>query len=357
MYNYHVDLVWKIDIILILVILLGTISVIGYSVFQWYLARLSRRQLLGIKEKIYAVLSGKKDVKVCPPEGFETTSKEFLDIVTNRKIWAAFFNASEQEYFKRCFVGQDAIIKLERVAARSLSKWRRIEAILALGYAGASSALGIFERGLFGRDRDISYFSMVALGQVKTELSARILLMYLRRNRISGQKIASIMEAFPPSTSSEVIKLTGDKDPLIRFWALKMLSRMKLPMDYLDGILSLVEDADPAVRAAACECLSTIKSAKSLRAILHLLKDDSWLVRASAVSSLADAGGSENLKYIADMLKDSSLNVIDAAKDALIKNIDSAMPYLEKIIKGDDVLARKSAIEVLSLTGRYNEGR
>jgi len=354
MYDYHIDLVLKIDAILIAAILTLAVLIVFYSLFQWHAVSVKKKKLYKTKENIYAIFASGKDRNVCLPARSRVTAADFLDVVTNRKMWAAFFNKEEQDFFKQCFVSQGTITKLERTAKRGLWKWKRIEAILALGYAGASSAIGIFESGLFGRDKDVSYFSMIALGQIKTDLAARILLAYLRKDRLAGQKISSIMETFPSSAAAEVVKVIHDTDPSVRFWALKILSRLKPSAEYASDVALLAHDDDPAVRACACECLGVIGGAHAAGVLLKALKDSSWLVRAGAAHGLANALGPESVKSIIGLLNDSSLNVITAAKDVLASYIDEAAPYLEKILAGDDPLAKQSAIEVLSRSGYIN---
>ena len=227
MQNYYPGLIWKIDIALLAIIFLLTLAIIIYLLAREFLVNHLRRRLSAIKNNIYELLLSKADRQACPMDTSTITPKEFIDIVTNRSRGAAFFNQQEQEYIRHCFINQNNILKIERIARKSKNKWRRIEAILALGLTQAPCALALFEKGLFDKDRDVSYFSLLAVGRVKTDLSLKILLAFLKKDSVSRQKVAAIIETFPSSAVEKISRLVDDQDPVIRFWGLKILSRFK----------------------------------------------------------------------------------------------------------------------------------
>lgn len=347
MQNYHADLVWKIDYFLVIIICCIIVLIFIYLWIQDLRFRLRRRRLINIKNDIYKLLSAKKDLSNFSSENLNLSPQQLLDVVTNRQSRLIFFNSSEQEYIKNNFVNQENILKIERIASRSWNKWRCIEAILALGYLEASSALPIFEKNLYRKDADISYYSLLALGQIRTFLSERILLNFLKNNSLWRQKVATLLESFPADIINEVIKLTDDPDPQVRFWALKIASRFN-PSDYIEKIIKLAHDKATNVRAMACECLGNIKEKRSEEVLINSLGDDFWLVRLSAAKGLANLATHGWVGQVIRLLRDNSLNVIAVVKDILIKNIDLALPYLEKVTQDDDEMAKKIALEIIS---------
>ncbi|MFH1189090.1 MAG: HEAT repeat domain-containing protein [Candidatus Omnitrophota bacterium] len=351
MHNYHADLIWKIDKALLSILFLSAAGIFFYALLQTRSERLRGRKLSSLKRAIFELIFSDGSPSLPPPAASNVTTEDFLDIVTNRNIGIAFFNEAEQERLKDYFVNQKNVLRLERVAGRSLSKWRRIEAMLALGYAGASSAMGIFEKAMFGKDPDISYFALIAMGQIKTGLSARILLAALKKYRPNGRKIAALLETFPPSIAVDVITLADDDDPAVRFWGMKILSRLK-PAAYIEKIKNVARnDESDDVRAMACECLGAIGGDEAVKAILDRAKDGSWLVRASVAKALYGALGEKSYKYLAGFLSDNSLNVIEAAKDILMRNVEAALPCIEDVLDGKDGLAKRVAVEILARTG------
>ncbi len=350
MQNYYPDLVWKIDKLLLLLLAFLVLSISIYILIQEFLLKIRGKNLLNLKNNIYELLLQKKGKSVCFTGIEKLTPKQYIDVVTNRSRWAVFFNEEEQEYFKRCFINQHNIVKIERLAKNSRNKWRRIEAMLALGFAEAPSALVILEKGLFSKDPDISYFSLLALGRIKTDLSLRILLAFLKKDTLRRQKVASILESFPPSAAEQIIKLTDEPEPELRFWAIKILLRFK-PVKHIEKIKILCRDVDPNVRAAACECLGNIDGKEAQEQLIQHLKDESWIVRAQAARALSEAIGPGCVPYIVGLLSDNSLNVIEVVGDILMKNTKVALPYLEKLFTGDDDLAKRKATEIMVTSG------
>ncbi len=351
MHNYYVDIVWKANLVLLAILAVFIIFIVIYCILQDLFIAIRKNKLLNIKRRIYELfISGSDNKEEAVIDSSKLSTQEFLDVVTNRTRWAVFFNQQEQDYLKNCFVNQKNILKLERIAKYSLNKWHRIEAILALGYAQAVSALNIFEKGIFSKDLDISYASMLALGQIKTDLSARILLSFLRKNTDRAQRLASILDTFPASAADEIIKLINDKEPQVRFWALKIICHFR-PHNYKDKIISLAADEVASVRGIACQCIGEIGGKDAEQVLLNALKDSSWLVRMYAVKALSVAMGDGCCKHIVALLGDNSLSVIDAVKEAMIKYINSSAVYLEKILSGDDQSAKKAAVEILATSG------
>ncbi|MFA6142777.1 MAG: HEAT repeat domain-containing protein, partial [Candidatus Omnitrophota bacterium] len=226
MYNYHVDIIWKIDIVLLALSLALSFAIITSSLLNIYSRKRRKKALLNIKkDMVELILSGKAAGKnVCLPFASGTTPRQFIDIQSNRDREGVFFNDAEQKFFKVCFVNKKRLTRLEKIAVRWGNKWRRIEAIMCLGYSEEPSVLKIFPKLLRSRDADILYFSILALGQTKTDESAKMLLSVLKRNTPYRRKIVSLLEAFPRAISDQVIDLAEDKNPEVRLWALKLWS-------------------------------------------------------------------------------------------------------------------------------------
>lgn len=356
MYNYHTNVVWTIDIVLMAALVSISMAIIAYIMMKDYIANKRNRALLSIKKDVYElVLSGKPvSDKTCPAFIDATTLQQFLDVTTNRNREAIFFNESEQKAFRECFLSPEKISEMEKTAKKSRNKWKRIEAIAGLGYAGVSEAADIIRGSLYDKDEDVSYFSLLALGQIKTASSAKALIDFFKKNVHGRYKIASILESFPPSVVGEVAVLIDDPSPVIRAWGLKILSGFN-PEGYIKKIESLTEDKHEEVRAAACECLGELKPDDVRSILVGCLKDDSWMVRSSGVRALSNAFGAPCIPDIMPLIKDNSLSVIDSVKTALAEHIETALPYIEKIFEEDDELAKKVSVEALGSGGYITE--
>jgi len=347
MHNYHTDLVLIIDKVLLFFSLLLALVIVLYAIAKERYWGRRRRILLKIKKDVYeAVLAGKKDIK----SASLATPGEFLDVLTNRNREIVFFNEAEQKLFRDSFLAAQKIGKLEHVVLKSRNKWRRIEAILCLGYAQDPLALKSLHKAVFDKDEDVVYFSMLALGQIRTIESARILLAALKKNEFARFKIASILEGFPAEVAEQVGNLLEDKIPAVRLWAIKILSKFKSGR-FIKEIEELTRDKSEEVRSAACECFGELGKKEAKDALSRCLKDDAWVVRVSAVKALVQIFGKDCFAEVVPLINDGSLSVIDALKDIMAAHIEAALPYIEDFLYGEDGIAKRTAVEALEASG------
>jgi len=347
-YNYHANIIWAINGVLVVMIALLSVVILLAALFKEYLWNIRRRGLLGIKRDIYElVLSGAKSSEAtCQPFITNISPQQFIDIVTNRAIGATFFNDSEQQLLTACFKEPEKVSLLKDAVKRSGNKWRKIEAILCLGYSGAESAIDTLAKTLLSRDADISYFSIISLAQIRTVSSGEVLLSFLKKNISRRYKIASILATFPRELSEKVALLADDKDAQIRFWSATILSNFVSAKDI--GVLKkLARDKTAEVRAAACDCLGNLGNEEAVRELVERLRDDSWLVKRHAVIALGKALGNKASADITSLITDGSWSVIEAVKEVMASHIASYMPYIEKFLAGDDEVAKKYSITVL----------
>jgi HEAT repeat protein len=352
MYNYHADLIWLIDKILLYLVFFAVISTVLYAAAREYFWRKRSRALLKIKGNIYELaLSGlKADSKVCPTVASGVTTQQFLDVATNRSREMVFFNDSEQSILKSCFVSAEKLTLLERTAVSSWSKWRRAEAILTLGHAQVASALKVFKKTIYDKDPDISYFSVIALGQIKNMESAGILLDFIQKEPFYRYRIFSFLESFPSGICGKVVGLSDSPDPEIRNLVVKLICGFKAA-EYSGIIEKFVSDEDARVRASACYCLGEFGENGFSGRILKCLNDDSWMVRASAVGAFFKVRGKEGLPEIMGRINDGSLSVIESLKALITNNIEACLFYLEKFLNGNDEMARRVSVEALEASG------
>jgi HEAT repeat protein len=178
-------------------------------------------------------------------------------------------------------------------------------------------------------------------------------LEFLKKHHVYRHKIASLLGQFPAKISSEVIKLTQDKDPSLRVWALRIIESTG-SLAHADTIERLVKDESVEVRAAACQCLGVVGNKNTAKVLKSCLKDDAWLVRAQAVQALDKLLRGECVELIINLIKDNSWLVIDSLKKVLAKHINTAIDYLEKTLTQEDMLAKRIAVEIIELSG-YTE--
>lgn len=352
MHNYYPDIVWSINAVLSGVLVLTSVIIIIAVIYRDYVWKTRRRKLLDIKKRVWeAVLSGKKPTeKICYPFAEAITPQQFIDIETNRNIDLAFFNESERQFFKGCFIKEDNISRLENLAMNSKDKWRKVEAILSLGYTHTESAVDILKKLLYDKDTDISYFSIISLGEIKTVRSAKALLDFLKKSPDSGYKIISVLQDFPKEIADEVIRLTEYHDPLVKLMALKLLSKF-ITAGHIAVLEKLTHDKSDDIRAAACDCLGNIGGEKTKSALTRCLKDDSWLVKSRAVIALGQAIGDAAIPDVISLIDDASWTVFDSVRNVMTSHIEASLPYIKKFLEGTNELAKKNSILALQNSG------
>ncbi len=346
MIDYHANLVLKIDLILLASYFVFAIMLIVYVILRDSRSEKRIRSLLKIKESLERQFLSGENSKASVNAIRHSTPSEFLDVVTNRRKYTIFFNGSEQRIFKECFITPERIKALTSLVRRSRNKWRKVEAIMALGYTQDDPSLKILEKTLYYKDEDISYFSALAIGQINTMRSVTILMNFLKANPVMRRKTASILESLSPDITDEVIKFADDADPEVRVWAVRLLSRAA-NKEYIKKVEESAKDASSDVRAAACESLAKLEDKNSKHILLKCMKDDIWFVRMHAVRALSGLFGKESLPQIIELLNDGSLMVLDSVRQALADNIDAARPYIHKIAEGTDELAKKICKEAM----------
>jgi hypothetical protein len=350
--NYFTDTVWRINYVLLVSSICVSVIIILDVGIRNYFRKKRQKRLLDIKKNIYESLlvNAEKNEDFCPVLPVSITPDLFLDVVSNRDRESVFFNRSEQEFFKKCFLRKENIQRFEKNAKDESNKWLRIEAILSLGYCGLESSLEILKKALWDSDEDVSYFSMLALGQIKNAKSAEALLLFLKKTTLYRDKVAALLSQFPKDVSSEVIKWVNDPDAIVRFWVLKIISGLGMSPD-IKAIIKLSEDKSSDVRAAVCECLGGLGGDNVEKVLKNGLTDEIWLVRMHAVRALEKLLGAKSISFIMPLIKDNSWSVLTAVKTAVAAHIEDALPFIEKILLENDDLAKKMAVEIIETSG------
>ncbi|MDD5129834.1 MAG: HEAT repeat domain-containing protein [Candidatus Omnitrophica bacterium] len=316
MNNYHIDFIWQLNKFLIAASFFMSAFIIVYVVSKGFLLRRRIRHLVLLKKRLEAQAAS-PELSVqdkCDLFIDRIDPLEAAEVISNKKL---VYSEKLNSELKACFISKNKIRQIEKIALSSRNKWRRIQAIISLGTSGDPSALQVIESCLSEKDEDISYFSMLALGQLKIVPAATALLNYLGKHIYSGNRIVSLLEDYPEVITTEVIKATQSPDPFVRFWCVKLLAKFK-PVEYLSRIVELTQDSSADVRAAGCECLGNIGSVQAKDALARCLKDEAWFVRMHAVRALAKILKSECVTLVKPLLEDKELLVRESAKCAIL---------------------------------------
>ncbi len=349
MHNYYPEAVWFIDKLLLLLAFFLGAAVIMYSGVREALNTRRIRNLVFIKNNLRRLAESAEDASrdVCPAIIGRVTTGQFMEIVRDKELVLPL--GFERE-LRECFIASGKIGAIERIARSSHNKWLRIQAIISLGYTNSPEALQILKKTILEEDEDIAYYSMLSLGQIKNNASARILLDFLGKHVFSGHRTVSLLASFPDTIIEEVVARTHDRDHMVRFWAIKLVTQFR-SKQYTQRIEEMTLDDSPDVRAAACQCLGELGEQGSKGALVTCLKDRMWYVRMHAIRALSKIAGPECVPDIADLLNDKAWLVRDSVKRAMMRNIEASLPYIEKILHSDAHRAKRDCIEALEESG------
>ena len=346
--NYHADLVWQIDLyLLILCIVLAMGVILCAALAEFWSDRKARRLERVRRNLLRFVLSDPEGAGRGKEGAGRVTPLEFFEVLKNEKQ-----HVSEEitEKLRRYFADPDQFSRTVNMARRSRNKWRRIEALISLGYIGGETATGVLQNSLTDKDRDVAYFSVMALGKVKTPESARILLEAIGGRAFDGGRIISVLEDFPPFVSDEAALAMGHQDPLIRFWAVRLLMHFR-PERLVRNIEKLAGDPSPQVRAAVCECLGKIGVSSSASVIRKQLHDPVWFVKRQAIKALSRLIGAECIPEISGFLADENIMVRDGVKKAMAHDIRASLSYIERGFQEGPLSLKKDYAEVVETSG------
>ena len=139
------------------------------------------------------------------------------------------------------------------------------------------------------------------------------------------------------------IAFSGTASPLIRVEALQALALTTVG-DGREGLLDLVSDKSPAVRAAVFGTLAKLESETFLTILSGLEPDPQWSVRAALATALGTFPADMVAPRLQTMLGDSDLRVVPAVLTSLTKiRAPKIETVLLEYLKHDDAVIRMAA--------------
>lgn len=344
-YAYFTQLIWTIDKAIFFITVTLAVFIIFYAITRTYCFEKTEQQLARIKKKIQVLALGGKEIllKTSPIILLKASPNQLFNIVKeDGKVMPEQFRQSLQE----SLISSPQLIQVKKIAQKSRNVWKRIEAIYILSLISPDTALEILKTTIKNKNTDIRYFSLLALGEIKNNESAKLLLENLSNPSFSRHKILSLLENFPDNITEEVIKKIDDPNPLIRIWCIRLLS-LFTKKQYLEKIIKLTYDKSAKVRAAASECLGKYGNPNARETLLKCLNDDVWFVKMHAARSLNMLFGKEYLKEISQLLTTKEWFLKETVKDILLQHFNDALPYIEQFMQSEDETMRQDCVEIL----------
>lgn len=163
--------------------------------------------------------------------------------------------------------------------------------------------------------------------------------------------ITKVLSKFDmPNVIESLSKLLSDENKAVRLAALDGLSKANKIED-IEQLCKLISDPDFKVQSKAIEAIVKIKHKKTVLYLIPHLKDESEYVRRAAVEVLNEIASKESVKDLLNAIKDEDWWVRSRAADALGKiGGKRVVQAVIQLIKDDDEFIRRSAIEIINAT-------
>jgi cyclophilin family peptidyl-prolyl cis-trans isomerase/HEAT repeat protein len=192
-------------------------------------------------------------------------------------------------------------------------------------------------------------FAVRGLGELGDENAASVVMPLIAPRapdslpRVEAIRAAGRLGIPKAGEALMAIAFSGTASPLMRVEALQALTPTNVG-DGREGLLDLVSDKSPAVRAAVFSTLAKLESEMFLTILSGLEPDPQWSVRAAVATALGTFPAEMVAPRLRAMLGDSDLRVIPAVLTSLTK---IKAPKIEAILleylKHDDPIIRMAA--------------
>ena len=146
----------------------------------------------------------------------------------------------------------------------------------------------------------------------------------------------------------ELLALTADDDPEVRYWALMLLRDAADDERVKGAAVDASVDSSGTVRAAAARVLGSTGAHDVQHVLRTLLADEVFFVRAHAARAVGEIGAESLADDIAALLGDTNWWVRAAAKESLFLLGESGLVAASEMLEDADGFARDSAREVVS---------
>jgi HEAT repeat protein len=232
--------------------------------------------------------------------------------------------------------------------------------VQALGCIGPNSAEDVVEISSLLRDtnRYTRKAAADALGHIGAEATGAVqeLVKLLGDSSKYARKAASAA-LIKIGIKDEDLILFGDMlrndDKTVCKTALETLAGMKkASFKMLPQIKELLGDSDASVRKLAAETIGSMGLPALFDVITYMRKAEGNARKAAidAIGFMGEAAQSA-AKDLIFLLSDPAVSMRHTAGEALLKILPSSPEMFVEIIKGDDRIARKSAVEILGRMG------
>ena len=247
--------------------------------------------------------------------------------------------------------GVDWLVRIAQSGTTAWTRSRRVAALRLLAASGQDRFLPVLENAAEDQDLAVADAVLGALARHPSRGAAEILVKALRSGRRPESRLARYLDQFSSPIGALLQPLLEDPEARIRYWAATLLSTHASPEEVAPQLVRLTKDRDGLVRKAAISSLADLQVPAAAETATGLLKDPVWYVRAHAARAIGRLGCADRVDEVAKLLADREWWVRVAAKEALEEMGPVVWRQLVPYLDHRDAFARNGAAEILQNNG------
>lgn len=292
---------------------------------------------------------------------YETWRQKSFDRRIVESIALDAFEAAGAEESARLlkFLRESGLIEKRIFEARTLTGWRRMRALVALGQTRALEGISAMAEGLRDGNLEIRMAALRGLGRTAAPQAAEAILAWVgeRGLCVPAMPLQNALIQCCAERPQLLIPYVQHSVGPLREVLGRVLGEVATPSLSLD-LLQFVGDELDELRAAAARAMSHADRGLAFDVLSELVGDPIWFVRLRAIISLGELCEPRAIPDLIRGLTDSNRLVRLRAAEALVKLKTEMAPIFEQVIATQDrygLQAYLTALENAGLRGKLEE--
>src|SRR6266567_5634089 len=254
------------------------------------------------------------------------------------------------------FLRESGLIEKRIFEARTLTGWRRMRALVALGQTRALEGISAMADGLRDRDPEIRLAALRGLGRTAAPQAAEEILAWVGERGLSvpAMPLQNALIQCCAERPQLLIPYVQHAEGPLREVLGRVLGEVATPSLGLD-LLQFVQDEREELRAAAASAMSHADSGLAFDVLNELARDPVWFVRLRAIVGLGGLCDPRAIPALMHGLTDSNRLARLRAAEALVKLKTEMVPLFQQVVATRDrygLHAYLTALENADLRGK-----
>src|SRR6195256_1095661 len=297
---------------------------------QWYFAERDAR-VFELRQDWDRLVSGEIAYETWRQKSFD---RRIVESIALDSLEAA---GAEESARLLKFLRQSGLIEKRIFEARTLTGWRRMRALVALGQTRALEGISAMAEGLRDRDLEIRLAALRGLGRTASPQAAEEILAWVgeRGLCVPALPLQSALIQCCAERPQLLLPYVQSAKGALREALGRVLGEVATPSLGMDLLQFVVDDLDE-LRAATARALAHTHSGVSFAVLAELAHDRTWFVRLRAVVSLGKLSGRLAIPPLLRGLTDSNRLVRLRAAEALVGISGETVPIFQQVVASRD---------------------